>query len=293
VSLFKQYREFVVPKKRDGVFDYSAPAMKAQYEELKQYQQRLASMDIGAWPVSAQVDYHIVRAEMNGLAFNHRVIRPWTRDPGFYCTTPRFEETMRGAVHVPRLPIPAEKLDAVRTGIQNLPAMLAQAKKNLTETAADFGALALRMKERERESWGKFARKAAEHHPELVPDVEAVVAAVDDFIAWLKANEGGFLPNAGVGEDNWNWFMKNVYLFPYTWEEAHAIVQRELERSEAFMRLEEHHNREVPELLPAASLEETKQRHDDGMDRLMSFLESAQIFKDMEYLHPKPGGNTY
>ncbi len=47
-------------------------------------QKRLAAMDISGWPVSQQVDYHIVRAEMNGLDFEHRVRRPWSRDPDFY-----------------------------------------------------------------------------------------------------------------------------------------------------------------------------------------------------------------
>ena len=34
------------------------------------------------WPIEQQVDHHIVRAEMNGLDFNIRVLKPWARDPG-------------------------------------------------------------------------------------------------------------------------------------------------------------------------------------------------------------------
>jgi len=288
VSLFKEYREFVVPRERDGIADYSPEAMKAQHAELKRHQRRLAAMDFSGRPVSEQVDYHIVRAEMNGLDFNHRVIKPWARDPGFYCTFPRFEETMRGAVDIPgQLPVPAEKLEALQSGIRSLPAALSQAKENLTETAADFAMLAARMKQRERDAWTGFAEKAGKHHPALVPDINRVVEAIDDFSAWLKGNQGNFLPDAGVGEENWNWFMKNVYLFPYTWEEAHAVVQRELERAEAFMRLEEHRNRDLPELLPAQSAQEHQERFDRGMDRLMDFLDSAAIFKDSEYIQRK------
>lgn len=288
VNLFKEYRQFAVPKKRDGIDDYSAEAMKAQHAELKQYQQRLAAMDFSGRPVSEQVDYHIVRAEMNGLDFNHRVIRPWARDPGFYCTLPRFEEAMHGTVGIPReLPVPPEKLEALQSGIRNLPAVLARAKENLTETAADLATLAARMKKRERDTWTGFAEKAAEHHPALVPDINRVVEAIDDFSDWLKDNQSTFLPDAGVGEDNWNWFMKNVYLFPYTWEEAHAVVQRELERAETAMRLEEHHNRDLPEMLPAQSSQEHQERFDKGMDRLMDFMDSAAIFKDSEYIRPK------
>lgn len=289
VNLFHEYRRFTVPKLRDGAPDYTQAGMKAQHLELKQYQQRLADMDIRAWPVSQQVDYHLVRAEMNGLDFNHRVIRPWSRDPGFYCTTPRFEETMHGCVPVPGdLPLPPGKLEAFQTAIRALPALLAQAKRNLTEAAADFATLALRMKQRERSAWSRFAEKAGAHHPGLVPDVKRVVDAIDDFIAWLQDNRARFLPNAGIGEENWNWFMKNVYLFPYTWEEAHAIVQRELDRAETCMRLEEHRNRNLPELEPVKSLEEHRERFDSGMKRLMKFLETSKIFKDYaEFIKPK------
>jgi hypothetical protein len=36
--------------------------------------------------VAQQVDWHLVRAEMNGLDFDHRVLRPWTNDAAF-CVT--------------------------------------------------------------------------------------------------------------------------------------------------------------------------------------------------------------
>ena len=288
VSFFKEYREFVIPKERDGIPDYSEEAMKTQHAELKQYQQRLASMEISAWTVAEQVDYHIVRAEMNGLDFNHRIIKPWSRDPGFYCTFPRFEETMRGAVNIPgELPLEKEQLETLQASIRKLPPILVQARENLTETAADFARLATRMKQREHDAWNSFADKAAEHHPELAEDVKAVVGAIDDFSAWLKDNQEKFLPNAGVGEENWNWFMKNVYLFPYTWQETHAIVQRELERAETCMRLEEHHNQDLPELLPSQSKEEMLERFDSGMDRLLGFVESSGIFSCSEHIHPK------
>ncbi len=285
LRLFEEFREFVVPPKRDGVPDYGASAMGSRHEGLGRFQERLAAMDIGGWPVGEQVDYHIVRAEMNGLDFNHRVIRPWSRDPGFYCTFPRFEHTMHGAVSVPaELPLPAEELAEFRAGLKRLPEILARARENLTEVAADFATLALRMKRRERDEWKGFSERAAEHHPELVPDVEDILRAIDEFIAWLEEGRDGFGPRAGVGEENWNWFMKHVYLFPYRWDEAYAVVQRELARAETAMRLEELHNRELPELLPAQSEEEHRRRMEAGMDRLMEFLGTAPVFRELEYV---------
>ena len=86
VSLFAGWRSFQKPKLVDGVPDYSAPAMAAQHRELVDWQRRLAAIDPGSWPIGRQVDYHVVRAEMNGLDFDHRVLKPWARNPAFYVT---------------------------------------------------------------------------------------------------------------------------------------------------------------------------------------------------------------
>jgi hypothetical protein len=53
---------------------------------LKSYQVRLQAIDPDGWPIARQVDWQLVRAEMNGFDFNYRVLRPWARDPAFYET---------------------------------------------------------------------------------------------------------------------------------------------------------------------------------------------------------------
>src|SRR6267378_1668498 len=83
-ALFAEWRAFQRPKLVDGVPDYGAAAMEAQHRELPAWQRRLDAFDAGAWPVAQQVDLEIVRAEMNGLDFDHRVLKPWSRNPAFY-----------------------------------------------------------------------------------------------------------------------------------------------------------------------------------------------------------------
>jgi len=84
--LFKEFRQFVRPKITQGIPDYTSPAMKKQQQELKELQQRLAEIDKDEWSKSQLIDYHLVRAEMNGLEFHHRILHPWSRNPCFYGT---------------------------------------------------------------------------------------------------------------------------------------------------------------------------------------------------------------
>jgi len=84
VALFEEWREFEAPALVDGVPDYSAEAMAKQRKALPGYQDRLAAIDTAEWPVPQQIDWHLLRAEMSGLDFDHRVRKPWANNPAFY-----------------------------------------------------------------------------------------------------------------------------------------------------------------------------------------------------------------
>ena len=86
VRFFTEWRQFQRPKLVDGVPDYTAPAMTAQYRALTSMKRRLAAFDTTGWSVAQQVDYQVVRAEMNGLDFDHRVLKPWANNPAYYVT---------------------------------------------------------------------------------------------------------------------------------------------------------------------------------------------------------------
>jgi hypothetical protein len=86
VSLFAEWRAFNHPAIVRGRPDYGATAMAAKATGLASYKQRLAAIDTSSWSASEKGDYRLVEAEMNGLDFFLRVLKPWSRDPGFYQT---------------------------------------------------------------------------------------------------------------------------------------------------------------------------------------------------------------
>src|SRR3954471_19630059 len=86
VSLFADWRAFSHPRIVRGKPDYSAAVMAAKARRLREFQRRLAAIDTKGWTASDVGDYRLVHAEMNGLDFFLRVLKPWARDPGFYQT---------------------------------------------------------------------------------------------------------------------------------------------------------------------------------------------------------------
>ena len=138
VSIFNEFREFQQPEIINGVPDYTAVAMKKQYRGLKEFQKRLAAMDISDWPVSQKVDYHLVRGEMNGLNFHHRILLPWVHNPGFYGTQriPGFPSRGNGInIFMIDFPLTENRITNLQMQLQAVPKLFKQAKQNLTEPA--------------------------------------------------------------------------------------------------------------------------------------------------------------
>jgi len=294
VKLFEEWREFQKPEMVDCVPDYTAAAMEKQRLGLREFQGRLAAINPHSWSVSQQVDYHIVRAEMNGLDFDHRVLRPWSRNPCFYTVyyrSPSDVPALEGPWRYGTLclwkytfPLSAEALDDFRMHLQAIPSVLEQAKINLTEEAKDLWFLGIRLKKRESVFLDNLAQRLSADHPDLVPDIKQAKEAVDEFRKWLEEKQKSMTATSGIGIENYNWYMKNVHLNPYTWEEQLVILQRELDRAFACLKLEENRNRHLPALKPPKSREEYQQRFDEAVNYFMRFLREEEIMTVPEYL---------
>ncbi len=289
VKLFNEFREFQKPEVINGVPDYTEEAMTEQWGRLPIFRKRLAAIDSTGWPVSQKVDYHLVRAEMNGLDFFHRVLRPWSRDPYFYLMT----QELAGPTKLlflrysePTLPLSAKSAEELRNTLQSLPRLYEQAKKNLTEGSEGLATLAINLIENEIVNYNNLATRLEEHYPDLIPYVNRAIAAVEDYGNWLKENKSRMTATAGIGKENFNWWMKNVQLFPYTWDELLAIAQIDYERAITFLKLEEHKNRNLALLEPVTSGAEYNRRDEYFQRYLIQFIRDKEIFTIPDYLLP-------
>ena len=282
VSLFEEFRDFSQNNYRGDIAGYPE-AMQKRFRELEDFQQRLADVDSSDWPVSEQVDYHLVRAEMNGLEFQLRVLRPWFRNPAFY------DGRAGGLGRLPRLPMDDDRLAGFRARLQAVPDYFKIAKTNLgggviADISGDLALFAIHALEGRNNGFPKFVTQLGEHHPDLVPDAKKAQAEIDGYLAWLKENRTKMTASGGVGTENYNWLLKNVYLFPYTLEEIRTIVKLEDNRVITFMKLEENRNRNVPAIVPVNSQEEYRASIKESLDHVMNFLREQEIFTVYDHL---------
>ena len=294
LSLWKEFREFQKPKVTAGVPDYTAAAMAVQKVRVREFQDRLAAVDPKSWPVPKRVDYEIVRAEMNGLEFDHRVLRPWSRMPGFYAVIQTSESDVplregpeiHGVLNLWQFTFPLDEASrtVVREKLAAIPGILAQAKANLNEDTADLWLLGIRQKRRENADLENLGKRVFAAHPDLVPLIEQAKAAVNEFRGWLEDRHKTMKGPSGIGIAEFNWYQKNVHLVPYTWAEQLRIAERELERSFAYLELEKRRNASLPPLRLAADLAELQRRQKEAVAYFFDFLRKREIFTVPDYM---------
>jgi hypothetical protein len=293
-ALFAEWRTFQRPVLAAGVPDYTDGAMARQSRALAGYQKRLNAIAHGAWPVDQQVDWYIVRAEMNGLAFDHRVLRPWANNPAFYVTVfaDRSDQPARegplsvGAVELWRYTYPLSASDAARMDleIKVIPALLAQARKNLTGKGRDlwlYGAKAIR---EQSATLAALAPHIAGTAGTLPADVQRAKEASDVFAAWLDAELPKKTAASGVGVRDYEWYLTHVQLVPFTYQDEVTLMRTELARSWALLALEETKNAGLPAQVPIASAEEHSQRFNAAVTDYMAYLSSHQLMTIAPYM---------
>ncbi len=295
VMLFKDWRAFETPPLLEGAPDYTAERFEARQPEYLELRKRLDAFDISDWPIPEQVDWHLVRAEMNGYDFNRRILKPWARDPAFYKTiwtyrsdVPAHEgPTHHAVVELWTYDFPLAKQEEQRliSELGVIPPLMKQARKNLTGNARDLWVTGIRDIHDDLENLERLREKAGES-AELLDAIARAHAATRQLAEWLQAEAPKKTGPSGIGKDNYTWYQQNVHLVPLTWEDEVRLLKRELDRAWSSLKLEEQRNRDLPPMVAASNQEEYHAQALEAVDRIMRFLAEKEIVTVADYMKP-------
>ena len=299
VALFQEWRAFEEPPRLPGgVPDYSPTTNTRRLAELGRLQARLSAIDTARWPISEQIDHHLVRAEMNGMEYHLRVLQPFARDPAYYASiitsegdTPAKEgPVIHGAIKLYDYPIwPRTRLDAVQPlsaaqaadlteKLRTIPPLFEAARKNLASASArDLWIVGVRVFEEQREALDELGSRVGTSDAALASAIGAARTATIDFAQWLEAEAPGKTGPSGIGREHYTWYLRNVLLVPLSWEEEVTILRRELARAHASLRLEENRNRHLPPLEVANTPEEYDAMQERAIARYLKWVADNRI----------------
>ena len=297
IDLFTDWRQFEQPPLLDGAPDYTAETFDRRYVSFQGFKSRLDSFAIEGWPVAHQVDWHLIRAEMNGYDFNHRVLKPWVRDPAFYDTVwmnrsdvPAHEgPTNHAVVEVWTYEFPLDDDSEARlmSELAVIPPLMTQARKNLTGNARDLWVTGIRdMRSQMRELDQILAMAGGNAGDALHAAVREAKTATEIFVTFLENASASKTGPSGIGKDNYTWYQQNVHYVPLTWEDEVRLLKRELDRAWSSLKLEEQRNRDLPELVAASNSEEYRELAEEAVDRIMNFFQDKEILTITPYMKP-------
>ena len=292
--------------------DFGAEAAAGRIAQMDAYQERLDDMAVVDWPLAQQVEYLAVRSRFDQHEFTLKVSRPWSRDPGFYV-----DQMLR--LTFADLPLADDEARDLRVQLKAVSLLVEQAMNNLTEVAADYADLAIfNLVNADGVGHGfpyrspppagvigwyaDLADRAAEQQPELLDDIAAAKQSVESLYAWLVENRDGMTGLGGVGEDNFNWYLKHVKLMPYDTDQIVTLGLRELDRLWTVLALEQHRNRHLPKIELPGSGEEYAARIAETDKRVREFLVEQEVITIPDYVQEldtnvpwivRPGGPNF
>jgi hypothetical protein len=308
VSLFAEWRTFVSPAIVNGRPDYSAAAMARQAAAIGEWHKRLAEVDRKGWSAAENNDAKLFESEINALDFFHRVLKPWARDPDFYQTIfPEMSDVPahEGPSAEPNIDLwkftyPLSPADDARLAamLEAVPQLLRDAKTNLAASNAhDLWAFGDRAFTEQAEALaalesgtlslndlgGRRTASLAGASPRLRAAVHDARVASDEFAEWVRKEAPRRTGPSGVGKDNYNWYLKNVLLSPYDFDQQVLLLQRELDRSLASLRLEEVRNRAAPPIPEINDPAAYRRMAEARQERFYDLLVGAHFIADKPY----------
>jgi hypothetical protein len=297
VSLFKDWRAFEKPPLLKGAPDYTALSFNKRGPAFKRLQSRLNEIDTSSMTIEQKVDWVLVWAEMNGYDFNHRVLKPWNRDPAFYKTiftersdVPAHEgPTHHAVIDLWKYTFPLSVTDKNNL-INQLKVIIPlneQAKLNLTGNAKELWIAGINDIQSQNDDLKELLEKpGVKEDISLQNIINQSMASTEKLVKWLEAESYKKTGPSGIGKENYNWYAKNVHLVPLTWDDQVVLLKRELSRAWSSLKLEEHRNRNLPMLTEANTVSEYDALKEKSVRSFLKFLDQQQLLTMKNYYEP-------
>src|SRR6266567_4834479 len=213
------------------------------------------------------------------------ILKRWQRDPNFY-----IEQTLTPVGEALTLPAPFNEAQSreIFARLNRVPAIVDQAEHTLISPPAQFVKLAVESLADVRPKLQQLAATLPPHTTIAAAEWQragdSAATALEGFRAWLQKQRPGLPDQTAMGRENYEWFLRNVALIPYTPEELVAQAELEWRRSVAFEEIETNRNRPLQPLVMSANTGEFIARNQRREAEVRAFLAQHAILTLPDWL---------
>ena len=219
----------------DRLTDYSLSSVLARRLEVKEVLGKVRAIQTDAWSKEDRIDWLLFRSQLEGVEFFNRVMNFEETDPQTYvneCSNGIFS-LLKKEYDTPR-----KRSLAATARLKQMPFMIEQAKTNLSRPVRLYAQLAIEsarsIDSLFQDSLMTLARDLSPaEQTELVKARDAALISIHGFADWLEKRLPGMVAFKPMGEDNYNYLLKNIYLLPLDAGQVEMLGQAELARYRA------------------------------------------------------------
>ena len=215
--------------------DYALSAILMRRLHVKEVLAKVRAMQTANWSKEDRIDWLLFRSQLDGIDFFNRVIDSEASDPQTYvneCSNGIFS-LLKKEYDTPR-----NRALAATARLKQMPFVIELGKGNLTKPGQLYAQLAIdsarSIDSLFNDSLMTLAKdmSPAERN-ELIKARDAALVSIHGFADWLEKRLPGMVPFKPMGEENYNYILKNIYLLPLDAKQVEMLGQAELGRYRA------------------------------------------------------------
>ena len=215
--------------------DYSLSALLARRLHVKEVLAKVKAMQTEKWSKDDRIDWLLFRSQLESVVFFDRVMDFEETDPQTYvneCSNGIFS-LLKKEYDTPR-----NRSLAATARLKQMPFVIEQGKQNLNKPVRLYAQLAIDSARSIDSLFTDSLMTLAKDLPpaeknDLIKARDAAIASIHGFADFLEKRLPGMVPFKPMGEANYNYLLKNVYLLPLDAKQVEMLGQAELARYRA------------------------------------------------------------
>lgn len=259
--------------------DWSATSIEERYRRLGAYEARWQALAGEANGAEAATDHRLVGSALARVRWELDHVAAWRRQPHFYieqALIPIFEELL------PPPPVQADRIDTVLRLLEAAPAVLEAGKANLDDMRSPFAAAALGQLEDVSASLRGMAEGLKPYADRrrgarLDAAVDRALTAFEAYGDFVVSRQDGLPQQTAVGREGYEFFLREVAVYPYSPEQLQLMGRQEWARMVQFEELERNRNRALEPLPIRTPIDAVTSRLDVEELDVRAFLEAEGL----------------
>lgn len=264
----------------DGWFpDYSPTALVKYEKKYTEFSGKLEKIPRGEWTRSDSVDYLLLHSAIERVNWELNILKLPYSHPEFYIF-----QTL-GTIHdllVTGSPMTKERAMNILIRLNRIPATLKFAEENLKEPVRAFADIAIDMLDGAGKNLTDSFTELKKNFPEyftdkIDKDLTYAIQALNNYRDWLQKHLSNMSTKFNVGRKNYEYFLRNIALVPYSPEELLLMSETEWHRAVSFDTIEKLKNKNVPPMKIFTSIDEQIRKNQADEESIREFLTGKDV----------------